>query len=1013
MKRIREIAAFLALVLVITCMPVSAVAADIAIGDHSACSHQNHTAAQNAEDCTDTAPYYESGNYYAVISTDDGKRWQCFDDEAESTALTILRAMLQRQEEIVVYAALDRSAFDPTKYALHDYLVDTLFDNDFGAQVDAAAAGDYLLSQVRQFMPDDISVAWVDVDRYDDKEAPINFYEITCKFTYCDTLQQEQILKAAAEKWSAEFITASPAIANESDQRKKEYLITKTIYDFLVQNTVYNTDAYESFMTGGATDWYAHSAYAAFFGEAGKGASDLESTGYNWDKKLKNNAYQIRENGQGLSVCEGYAALFYYLCRTNGIGCNTVLGEKTTFIESTGMNQKDVHAWNCVYLQDECSDHYEWFQVDATYAATNSIQYADYVNYYYFLCGSKNVYFTSECDHQTMYGLLQGYSYPEPSVDDYQFAAAGNSLKNYDANGYIAIIRKSNSGQTAINDYVLTKENGDGTYSYYRFCLDAENQVMTDADGNAMIEPLENYSGLDYKGEKGNFFMIIPGYMHGREYISNYETGNNKYAPGIHTITATDGTNTIVRKFYINKINMEGQDSNIILKNLDADNRIAYNISPIHVDVNVVDGFGQAAERNQDYTAFILDKDGNLVQEPVEPGSYTINLDFSNSSRYEGKLVGSRDNKLHFEIAKRHISDVGFDDLTIPYSGQDIRSFMSAITCKSGAYQKEFKAGVDYTITYSASTVHAGSGTYTVTALPGSKYLTGSVTKTYTITPASISRFDGWSASNSVIYTGAQIQPSLSNFINNSGLREGADFYVQSYGVNKNTGTGTVVIAGIGDYSGTATLNFTITKKPITDADVTFKYKNITANAADITLIYNGIALKEGTDYKKSISTKGNVRTLTVTGIGNYNSSYQVQVHVHTYKQTASKAATYFATGYKKYKCTGCSSTKTTKLAQKKPSLSAVKSKKSKQLTISWKKCAGVSGYQIAYSTSSKFTKKTTKTLRVSKASTTSKTIKKLKGKKKYYVRIRVYKKSGNKYTYGAWSSVKSVTTKK
>ncbi|MGN1420393.1 MAG: leucine-rich repeat domain-containing protein [Eubacterium sp.] len=88
----------------------------------------------------------------------------------------------------------------------------------------------------------------------------------------------------------------------------------------------------------------------------------------------------------------------------------------------------------------------------------------------------------------------------------------------------------------------------------------------------------------------------------------------------------------------------------------------------------------------------------------------------------------------------------------------------------------------------------------------------------------------------------------------------------------------------------------------------------------------------------------------------------------------------------------------------------------SKKFTVKWKKqSTQTTGYQIQYSTSSKFTN--AKTVTVSKNSTTSKTISKLKSKKKYYVRVRTYKtvKVNGKSTkvYSSWSKAKSVTTKK
>lgn len=78
---------------------------------------------------------------------------------------------------------------------------------------------------------------------------------------------------------------------------------------------------------------------------------------------------------------------------------------------------------------------------------------------------------------------------------------------------------------------------------------------------------------------------------------------------------------------------------------------------------------------------------------------------------------------------------------------------------------------------------------------------------------------------------------------------------------------------------------------------------------------------------------------------------------------------------------------------------------------VKWKK-KSVTGYQVQYSTSKKFTSKTSKTLKVNKAKTTSKTVKKLKAKKKYYVRVRTYKTVKKKKYYSKWSANYSVTTK-
>ncbi len=80
-----------------------------------------------------------------------------------------------------------------------------------------------------------------------------------------------------------------------------------------------------------------------------------------------------------------------------------------------------------------------------------------------------------------------------------------------------------------------------------------------------------------------------------------------------------------------------------------------------------------------------------------------------------------------------------------------------------------------------------------------------------------------------------------------------------------------------------------------------------------------------------------------------------------------------------------------------------------KQITAVWTTVKGAEGYEIQYSTSKKFTKKATKKITVKSAKAKKKTIKKLAKDKKYYIRLRAYKKVNKKPVYGSWSKVKYI----
>ena len=85
-----------------------------------------------------------------------------------------------------------------------------------------------------------------------------------------------------------------------------------------------------------------------------------------------------------------------------------------------------------------------------------------------------------------------------------------------------------------------------------------------------------------------------------------------------------------------------------------------------------------------------------------------------------------------------------------------------------------------------------------------------------------------------------------------------------------------------------------------------------------------------------------------------------------------------------------------------------------KKMKVTWKKLFAVTGYEIQYSLNKKFKKPVT--VKVKNPKAVQKTLKKLKGKKKYYFRVRGYAagtvNGEPAILYGSWSAVKSKKTK-
>lgn len=230
----------------------------------------------------------------------------------------------------------------------------------------------------------------------------------------------------------------------------------------------------------------------------------------------------------------------------------------------------------------------------------------------------------------------------------------------------------------------------------------------------------------------------------------------------------------------------------------------------------------------------------------------------------------------------------------------------------------------------------------------------------------------------SYVYDGTYKKPTATVTFGGKVLQEGKDYTI-SYRNNLNVGVATVIAAGMGDYTGYTSKNFTITKRAMAGgtvsvaSSVSFTGSNI---APSVTVKVAGRTLTNGTDYTVSYSNNKNVGTsnIYVYGKGNYSGSLSAKFDIVPAKQQIQKLET-----------------------------------KYKGFYIDWAQKGSATGYDVEYSVNSNMSGAVSKHLTANKPDTL--TVSGLSGDKTYYVRVRSYTNVNGKVYYGAWSDVKSIKT--
>ena len=134
-------------------------------------------------------------------------------------------------------------------------------------------------------------------------------------------------------------------------------------------------------------------------------------------------------------------------------------------------------------------------------------------------------------------------------------------------------------------------------------------------------------------------------------------------------------------------------------------------------------------------------------------------------------------------------------------------------------------------------------------------------------------------------YTTKEIKPELTVTMSSQTLS--TSNYSTDYYNNINVGTANVIVSGKGELDMLVTkADFAIVAKNIADVQISKipsqTYDNGSAIKPGVTVKYNGVKLKEGTDYSLSYGNNHSVGTATVTikGLGNYKGSATVNFEI-------------------------------------------------------------------------------------------------------------------------------------
>lgn len=235
--------------------------------------------------------------------------------------------------------------------------------------------------------------------------------------------------------------------------------------------------------------------------------------------------------------------------------------------------------------------------------------------------------------------------------------------------------------------------------------------------------------------------------------------------------------------------------------------------------------------------------------------------------------------------------------------------------------------------------------------------------------------------SGSFTYDGTEKKASIVVIVGETTLVSGTDYTVE-YKDNINAGPAKAIIKGIGDYSGTVTVTYTINKGTQTITGTATYNKSYGSAAFKLDAQAEGTLTYKSSDT--SVAAVSSDGTVTVKGVG--KATITVTATSDNYEKATKKV--------------------TVNVKPVAFTVSSLVPYNGSKIQVKYTKAEGVSGYRIQYADNSSMSG--AKMVTISGNTSTSKVISGLTNGKTYYVRIRTYQEVSGTTYWSNWSAKKS-----